>query len=70
MFSRGDLCFQEVISVLKTDLIACVRDLKSCRTPRLVDKSFTLGIVYTCSYKRLLTNRLHVKAAELELANS
>ena len=35
MFSRVDLCFQEVISVLKTDLIACVRDLKSCRTPRV-----------------------------------
>ena len=35
MFSRVDLCFQEVISVLKTDLIACVRDLKSCRTPRI-----------------------------------
>ena len=27
-------------------------------------------IVYACSYKRLLTNRLHGKAAELELANS
>ena len=27
-------------------------------------------IVYVCSYKRLLTNRLHDKAAELELANS
>ena len=33
-FSRVDLCFQEVISVLKTDLIVCVHDLKSCRTPR------------------------------------
>ena len=27
-------------------------------------------IVYACSYKRLLTNCLHGKAAELELANS
>ena len=27
-------------------------------------------IVYTCSYKRLLTNLLPGKAAELELANS
>ena len=27
-------------------------------------------IVYVCSYKRLQTNRLHSKAAELELANS
>ena len=26
-------------------------------------------IVYACSYKHLLTNRLHGKAAELELAN-
>ena len=26
-------------------------------------------IVYARSYKRLLTNRLHGKAAELELAN-
>ena len=34
MFSRVDLSFQKVISVLKTDLIACARDLKSCRTSR------------------------------------
>ena len=27
-------------------------------------------IVYACSYKRLLTNLLHGKAAELELADS
>ena len=27
-------------------------------------------IVYACSYKRLLTNLLYGKAAELELANS
>ena len=27
-------------------------------------------IFYACSYKRLLTNLLHGKAAELELANS
>ena len=27
-------------------------------------------IVYVCSYKRLITNRLHGKAAKLELANS
>ena len=71
MLSRVDLCFQEVISVFKTDLIACVRDLKSCRTPRAWAIFDSLGEDSTDTYthlKNALLQRLSPDTEEDRLA--